>query len=163
MFNWSPLFGRKAARTHPGRTAAVQARLRSEYRALAAKHLLQIDIPEDCVDLDVGVTTHRDGRTVCNVKIRVIRWDRNTGIRLLVSLPALEARMRKAVSNSSLANASDFGGIWVHASSQLPAVEVERDSEWAISELQAFETQSEAAADRLRRDMRVRAPAGTAA
>jgi hypothetical protein len=161
MFNWSPLFGRSAGHAHPRRTAAMVKRLYSEYRALAARHLAQIGIPEDCVDLDVGITSHGNGRTVCNVKIRVIRWDRNTGIRLLVSLPALEARMRKAVANSSLASASDFGGIWVHASSQLPAVEVERDSEWAISELQAFETQSEAAADRLRRAMR--APARTAA
>jgi hypothetical protein len=161
MFNWSPLFGRKAARSHPRRTAASAIRLRTEYGALAARHLQQIGIPEDCVDLDVGITSQDGVRAVCNVKIRVIRWDRNTGIRLLVSLPALEARMRKAVANSSLASVSDFGGIWVHASSQLPAVEVERDSEWAISELQAFETQSETAADRLRREMRVRAPAGT--
>lgn len=163
MFNWSPLFGRSAAGSHPRRTPALVKRLHTEYRTLAARHLQQIGIAEDWVALDVGITSHRDGRTVCNVKIRVIRWDRNTGIRLLVSLPALEARMRKAVANSSLASVSDFGGIWVHASSQLPAVEVERDSEWAISELQAFETQSATAADRLRRELRARAPARTAA
>lgn len=163
MFNWSPLFGRSAAGSHPRRTPALVKRLHIEYRTLASRHLQKIGIPEDCVDLDVGITSHGNGRTVCNVKIRVIRWDRNTGIRLLVSLPALEARMRKAVANSSLASVSDFGGIWVHASSQLPALEVERDSEWAISELQAFETQSETAADRLRRELRMRAPARTAA
>lgn len=158
MFNWPPFPGRKEVRTDARATAAAAKRICSEYRALAAKHLEQIGIPEDCVDLDVGITS-QGGRTVCNVKIRVIRWHRNTGMRLLVSLPALEARMRKAVSESALASAADFGGIWVHASSRLPAIEVERDSEWAISELQAFETQGETAADRLRRSLRAPQPA----
>ena len=152
MFNWLS-FSRKETRGDARGTAAASKRLSAEYRALALRHLQQIGIPEDCVALDVGITS-QGGRPVCNVKIRVIRWHRNTGMRLLVSLPALEARMRKAVSESPLANATDFGGIWMHASSRLPATEVERDSEWAISELQAFESVGEAAADRLRRDMR---------
>ena len=162
MLNW-PLFSpRKKTRTHLAHMTAAAKRLHADYRALAMKQLGKIGIPEDCVDLDVGATSHA-GRAVYNVKIRVVRWERNTGMRLLVSLPALEARMRKAVAGSWLGGVSDFGGVWVHASSRLPEPEVERDSEWAISELQAFDTHGAAAADRLRRDMRTAAPSGTPA
>ena len=152
MFNWLRSSGRKKAGTHPGQAATAGKRLHSDYRELAEKHLRLIGVPDDCVDVDVGTTSHA-GRSVYNVKIRVVRWDRHTGMRLLVSVPALESRLRKAVAQSGLGQVSDFGGVWVHASSRLPAPDVERDSEWAISELQAFETHGEAAADRLRRTM----------
>lgn len=152
MFKWRPFSGRKEVGS-PSRTGEAAKRLHADYRAMVAEQLTGMGIPEDCVDLEVGASSKGD-RVVYNVKIRVIRWERNTGMRLLVSLPALEARMRKTVAKSWLGSVSDFGGVWVHASSQLPAPEVERDSQWAISELQAFETLGEAAADRLRRDMR---------
>jgi hypothetical protein len=162
MFNWPPFSRGNKSGTHQAHTTAAVKRLHAEYRALAMKQLGKLGIPEDCVDLDVGATSQQ-GRVAYNVKIRVVRWERNMGMRLLVSLPALETRMRKAVAASWLGGVSDFGGVWVHASSRLPGPEVERDSEWAISELQAFETQGEAAADRLRRDMRTAAGSGTRA
>ena len=149
MFNW-----RFLSRQSPeGRIRTAGKRLHAEYRSLVLEQLRQLGIPPDCVDVQVGTSPH-EGRSVYNVKIRVIRWDRNTGMRLLVSVPALEARMRKAVAGGPLGGASAFGGIWLHASAQLPAGEVERDSEWAISELQAFESAGRTAGERLRRELR---------
>ena len=162
MFKWPPFSGRKEARPTSAPTNGAAKRLHADYRALAATQLHEMGIPKHCIDLDVGATA-KSGRSVYNVKIRVIQWERSTGMRLLVSLPALEARMRKAIAASWLADVSDFGGIWVHASSQLPAPEVERDSQWAISELQAFDTFGEAAADRLRRELHPAQRARTAA
>lgn len=160
MFNLPLLSRRKKAVTQVLATGTAM-RLHAEYRALAMKQLARIGVPQDCVDVEVGAMPQAGGRALYNVKIRVVRWERSTGMRLLVSVPALEARMRKAVRSSPLAAVSDFGGLWLHASSRLPGPEVERDSEWAVSELQAFETEGQAAADRLRRDMRAgaRAPA----
>ena len=162
MFNWPLIHRREKTRTHQAHVAGAAKRLHADYRALAIKQLAMIGIAEDCFDLDVGATPQGE-RVAYNIKIRVVRWERNAGMRLLVSLPALEARMRKAVAGSWLGGVSDFGGIWVHASSRLPAPEVERDSEWAISELQAFASHGAAAADRLRRDMGSAARSGSQA
>lgn len=124
--------------------------IRGEYRALLASELRQIGVPPDCVHLEVGQKLLDDGRQLCNVKLRIVRWDRDAVLRLLVRLPLLEARTRRAVGASWLAEASQFAGIWLHSSGALPVDQIERDSEWAISELQLVDGGGATAAQRLR-------------
>lgn len=152
MIDWRNLFQRKQVRTIVGSTQMASGNLHAEYHELVAKHLRQLGIPPNSFELDVG-SRALQGRTAYNVKIRLVRWDRSASLRLLVSLPLLEAKVRKAVAANWLGEVSQFGGLWLHSSSTLAAEEVAQDSEWAISELQLFDSAGAVAADRLKREM----------
>jgi hypothetical protein len=51
--------------------------------------------------------------------LRLVSWERTSAIRLLLGLPILESRLRRAVRGSWLREVSHFGGVWVHASGQM--------------------------------------------
>jgi hypothetical protein len=151
MVHWRNFFRGRDARTSVGSTQVSSRDLHVEYESLVARHVRQLGIPAELFELDVGAKSF-NGRNVYNCKIRLVRWNRSASLRLLVSLPLLEARIRKAVGESWLGEVSQFGGLWVHSSSALQGAEVEGDSQWAISELQLFDNAGALAADRLRRD-----------
>lgn len=91
-----------------------------EYRSLIQDQLLRGGVLAKCVDVDVrqGGKT-RDGHPMFVAMLRLTTWERTTAIRLLLGLPILESRLRRAVRGSWLREVSHFGGIWVHASGQL--------------------------------------------
>jgi hypothetical protein len=127
--------------------------IRTRYESLLARELRHIGVPGECVHVEVGQKALDNGRELCNIKLRIVRWERSAALRLLVGLPLLETRVRQAVAATELAESTQFAGIWLHSSGSLPAPEIERDSEWAISELQLPTGDATVAADRLRQVM----------
>ena len=62
--------------------------------------------------------------------LRLVKWDRFSGLRMLVGLPLLEAKLRRMVRNLWLGEVSHFSGLWLHSSEQLshtPAMTELRD------------------------------------
>jgi hypothetical protein len=161
LASWRNLFSGRGDRARDDYAQPSGRELQKEYVELVTEQLRRIDVPADCVHLDVA-SKLINGRNVFNVKIRLVRWHRTATLRLLVSLPLLEARTRKAVTTSWVGEVSQFGGLWVHSSATLSVAEVEQDSEWAISELQLLDTHGAVAADRLRKDARGPARSRTA-
>lgn len=127
MFDLRQLFAR-ASRVQDAQLAmapedtsfAPPEGLEVEYHDLIAAQLRRLDIQESCVTVDVrrlGKGSH--GFDVLVAMVRLHRWDRTSGLRLLVGLPMIEARVRKLVRGTWLADYSHFGGLWLHASEHL--------------------------------------------
>lgn len=98
----------------------VRKALEQAYGDLLREQLAAWAIPPGMV----GINIHRlgragDGLPIFIAMLRISRWIRVPGFRLLVGLPMLEASVSKAVSSSWLAELSHFGGVWLHASSTL--------------------------------------------
>ena len=91
-----------------------------EYRALIEEQLIRGGVALSCVDIDVRQAGQsREGRHVFVGMLRLTSWERPSAIRLLLGLPILESRLRRAVRGSWLRDLSNFGGVWLHASGQL--------------------------------------------
>ena len=91
-----------------------------EYRSLIEEQLARGGVLLKCVEIDVRQSGKlRDGHSMFVAMLRLTTWERTSAIRLLLGLPILESRLRRAVRGSWLREVSHFGGIWVHASGQL--------------------------------------------
>lgn len=94
--------------------------LEVEYAQLVAAQLRRSGISLRCTTVEVRKLGQApDGFDVFVGMLRLHRWDRSSALRLLVGLPLLEARVRRAVRGTWLADYSHFGGLWLHASEQL--------------------------------------------
>lgn len=94
--------------------------LEVEYAQLIAAQLRRSGISLRCTTVEVRKLGHApDGFDVFVGMLRLHRWDRGPALRLLVGLPLLETRVRRAVRSTWLADYSHFGGLWLHASEQL--------------------------------------------
>jgi hypothetical protein len=60
-----------------------------------------------------------DGFEVFVAMVRLVKWHRASALRLLLGLPMLEARVRRSIRSTWLADVSHFAGLWVHASDSL--------------------------------------------
>jgi hypothetical protein len=91
-----------------------------EYRSIIGDQLVRGGVLARCVEVDVrqGGRT-RDNQPLFLAMLRLTTWERTSAIRLLLGLPILESRLRRAIRGSWLREVSHFGGIWVHASGQL--------------------------------------------
>ncbi len=122
MFDLRKLFARER---HD--TGAIGEGLEIEYQRLVATQFRRLGIHEDCVNIEVRRVGHGPhGFDVLVGMIRLHRWERTSGLRLLIGLPLIESRVRKLVRSTWLADYSHFGGLWVHASEHLhedPGVE----------------------------------------
>lgn len=91
-----------------------------EYRTIIGEQLARGGVLPKCVEVDVRQSGKmRDGHHMFVAMLRLTTWERTSAIRLLLGLPILESRLRRAVRGSWLREVSHFGGIWVHASGQL--------------------------------------------
>lgn len=91
-----------------------------EYRSIINDQLVRGGVLGHCVEVDVRQAGKlRDGQPMFLAMLRLTTWERKSAIRLLLGLPILESRLRRAVRGSWLREVSHFGGIWVHASGQL--------------------------------------------
>ncbi len=126
MFDLRKLFARER---HD--TGAIGEGLEIEYQRLVATQFRRLGIHEDCVNIEVRRVGHGPhGFDVLVGMIRLHRWERTSGLRLLIGLPLIESRVRKLVRSTWLADYSHFGGLWVHASEHLhedPATEELRE------------------------------------
>lgn len=108
------------------REAAASAGVRDELeltcRQLVAEQLVPWGIPAGGVDvLARQIGRAPDGKPVLIGMVRLATWDNRWGIRLLLGVPVLEAAVTRSVRGSWLMDYCHFGGVWLHASSQLHA------------------------------------------
>lgn len=90
-----------------------------EYRAIIGNVLAHADV-RSCTDFKVhAVGDCDDGRPIFICAIRLIAWERDPALRLLLGLPLIEKNIRKIVTTHWLNDVSVFGGMWLHASSKL--------------------------------------------
>ena len=94
--------------------------LEVEYQTLIATQFRRWGIAPGCVTVEVRQLGRApDGYDVFVGMVRLARWERATALRILLGLPLLESKVRKAVRGTWLADYSHFGGLWLHASEQL--------------------------------------------
>ena len=96
--------------------------LEVEYQSLIATQFRRWGIATGCVTIEVRqIGRAPDGFDVFVGMVRLAQWDRTSALRVLVGLPLLEAKVRKTVRATWLADFSHFGGLWLHASESLHA------------------------------------------
>jgi hypothetical protein len=94
--------------------------LEVEYQTLIATQFRRWGISTGCVTIEVRqIGRAPDGFDVFVGMVRLAKWDRPSALRVLIGLPLLEAKVRKSVRSTWMADFSHFGGLWLHASEQL--------------------------------------------
>jgi hypothetical protein len=137
MVDLRKLFARDPPGGDQGRDTEVNPSLRSgenlesEYESLISTQCRRWGISGNSVSVQVRQLGRAgDGRIVYVGMLRLTKWDRVSALRMLIGLPLLEAKLRKAVRNLWLGEVSHFSGLWLHASEQLsstPAMKELRD------------------------------------
>jgi hypothetical protein len=96
--------------------------LELEYQSLIATQFRRWGISTTCVSIEVRRIGHApDGFDVLVGMVRLAKWERLSALRVLVGLPLLESKVRRAVRGTWLADYSHFGGLWLHASERVNA------------------------------------------
>jgi hypothetical protein len=114
-----------------------------EYRSIIHDQLVRGGVLPKCVEIEVrGAGKLRDGHTMYVAMLRLVSWERTTAIRLLLGLPILESRLRRAIRGSWLREVSHFGGIWVHASGQMQDARAMEDLRSLIVDIERREHES---------------------
>lgn len=94
--------------------------LEVEYQSLIATQFRRWGISPECVTIEVRqIGRAPDGFEVFVGMVRLHRWERISGLRVLLGLPLLEAKVRKMVRGTWMGDFSHFAGLWLHASEQL--------------------------------------------
>ena len=131
MFDLRKLFAKEAASRERAEYGGAAEGLEIEYQRLVTTQFRRLGIHEDCVTIDVRRIGHGPhGFDVLVGMVRLHRWERTSGLRLLIGLPLIESRVRKLVRSTWLADYSHFGGLWLHAAEHLheePGVEELRE------------------------------------
>lgn len=93
-----------------------------EYQSLIASQFRRMGIAPGCVTIEVRkIGQSPEGLDVLVGLVRLVRWDHDSALRVLLGLPLLEAKLRRALRSTWLADFSYFGGLWLHSSEQLHA------------------------------------------
>jgi hypothetical protein len=93
--------------------------LEAEIQDAILEQLAKGGVTLDCVAIDVrDIGRGSDGRPVYLALLRLTRWEETSAVRLLLGLPLLQAKVRKAVQSSWLDQVAHFSGLWVHPSGQ---------------------------------------------
>ena len=94
--------------------------LEIEYQSVIATQFRRWGLSSRSISIEVRRIGHApDGFDVLVGMVRLGTWDRISALRVLIGLPLLEAKVRKAVRATWLADYSHFGGLWLHASEQV--------------------------------------------
>lgn len=91
------------------------------YRDLLAHELQRWGIPERAAALDIRHVGHSATGGAFVAILRLVEWDRDASLRLMLGLPFLEKRLRDALQSHWLAEVSGFTGVWLHASEKMLA------------------------------------------
>lgn len=117
--------------------------LEREYEEIVRAQLAKLGVPLETVEVEVRTAgSMQDGRAIYLGMVRLIKWNPRTSMRLLVALPLLEVKTRQSLETTWLVDVSHFGGLWVHASSNLRTGEVMGDIRDAIAQLELNATTS---------------------
>jgi hypothetical protein len=96
------------------------AGLPAEYERQISLVLRRWGISDNCTSVQVVTMGEAsDGRQTFVALVRIFAWDRRPALRLLLGLPLLERKVRKAIRAHWISEASQFGGLWLHASEKL--------------------------------------------
>ena len=94
--------------------------LDGDYRQLVVDQLVRLGIPLQLVDVEVMLAGQTaDGRELFVVMLKLVEWERESCVRLLLAQGFLEAGLRRALEASWLPEVSEFGGIWLRVSKRL--------------------------------------------
>ena len=94
--------------------------LETDYQGIIASHFRRWGVSNQCVTIEVRkIGQAPDGYDVFVGMVRLVRWERHSALRVLLGLPLLEAKIRKTVRATWLADYSHFTGLWLHTSEQL--------------------------------------------
>lgn len=120
LFTRDPPGGDQGRDTEVNPSLRSGENLESEYEALIANQCRRWGISSNCVTVQVRqLGRANDGRMVYVGMLRLVKWDRFSGLRVLVGLPLLEAKLRRMVRNLWMGEVSHFSGLWLHSSEQL--------------------------------------------
>ena len=120
MFDLRKLFVKETGARERADYGGAAEGLEIEYQRLVTTQFRRLGIHEDCVTIDVRRIGHGPhGFDVLVGMVRLHRWERTSGLRLLIGLPLIESRVRKLVRSTWLADYSHFGGLWLHAAEHL--------------------------------------------
>jgi hypothetical protein len=91
----------------------------TELHDLVVEQLVRGGVLEDCVAVEIrALGESKDGRKVYVGMMRLLRWEQTSALRVLLGLPLLQARVRKAVRSGWLDEVALFSGLWLHPSGQ---------------------------------------------
>lgn len=115
-----------------------------QYRTVISEQLARGGVLPRCLEIEVRQAGRlRDGHPMFVAMLRLTSWERTSAIRLLLGLPILESRLRRAIRGSWLREVSHFGGIWVHASGQLQDTHAMEDLRTLIVDIERREHESQ--------------------
>jgi hypothetical protein len=100
--------------------------LDGDYRQLVVDQLVRLGIPLHLVDVLLAGQTP-DGREMFVVMLKVVGWEREASVRLMLAQGFLEAGLRRALEASWLPEVSEFGGVWLRVSTRLQSGPPARD------------------------------------
>jgi hypothetical protein len=106
--------------TDYGAITGPEASLEAEYLKVIEQELRGWGVPASCATVQVqqlGQTPQ--GRGIFVGVVRLHAWERRPALRLLLGLPLLERRVKRALAPRWLLDVSHFGGLWLHASDRL--------------------------------------------
>src|SRR4051812_15541436 len=84
--------------------------LESEYRRIVYQHLERWGVTEACATVQVQQLQDHRGKEAFVAVVCLTSWERNSIVRVLLGLPLLDKKIRKAVDVSWLADVSVFRG-----------------------------------------------------
>lgn len=117
--------------------------LEIEYQTLIAEQFRRWGISTSCVTIEVKkIGQAQAGFDVLACMVRLNTWERTSALRLLIGLPLLEARVRKTVRATWLADYSHFAGLWLHASERLELPAELRDLLGSVAPLASSRSRS---------------------
>lgn len=93
--------------------------LESDLQLLVLEQLERGGISEECVTIEIrALGRGADGRHVYAAMLRLAKWQQRSSVRLLLGLPLLQAKVRRALRASWMHDVSHFAGLWLHPSGQ---------------------------------------------
>lgn len=93
--------------------------LDAEYRRMVTHHLQRWGVPDSCATVQIQQLPDQAGKEVFVAVVCLVSWDRNAIIRVLLGLPLLDKKIRKAVEVSWLADLSIFRGVQLKVAESL--------------------------------------------
>jgi len=121
------------------RTTSIQE-IQAEYLACIDEVLVRAAIARECVEVEIRhLGALADGRPAFSAMLRLVSWERTSGLRLLLGLPMLERAARRLCGASWAAEASHYAGLWVHPSGQILDRSLLKDLGADLSALEGFQ------------------------
>lgn len=93
--------------------------LDAEYRRMVATHLDRLGVPPQCAVVEVDQLDDERGKQAFVATICIIGWNRNAVLRMLLGLPLLDKKVRKAAEVSWAADVSVFKGVQLRVAESL--------------------------------------------